>query len=257
MFETTDDHRDYIVANYPEVTDRRIDQSHWDLLCTTCKIVRGFQVLRRDIGISKTSYGRIGETDFYAPHTYYFRCPVCRTFKQWIVFNVQLKDAEEKYRDHYFRVTSIPSEGLEQIAELPENPPALRKAYREAIRSMDANAHMAAAAMFRRALQVITRNILGAKPSTLANELTEVVGKTYNGATIRNNFANVGYIIKDAANQAAHPDRDPDLMDFTPQDAEDLQKIFMELVSELFIIPEVTKKARADFLARRKITPKS
>lgn len=32
-----------------------------------------------------------------------------------------------------------------------------------------------------------------------------------------------------------------------------LQSIFMELVSELFIVPAATRKAREDFMARRKI----
>jgi len=162
-----------------------------------------------------------------------------------------------KLERHYFRITSFPSEGLEEIDELPEDPPSLRTAYRQAIRAMDANAHLAAAAMFRRALQVITRDLLGAKPGNLANELNEVVGKTHNGVVVTNNFAKVGYIVKEAGNQGAHPDKDPDLLDFTSQDAQDLQEIFMELVSELFIIPAAVQKAKDDFLARRKITPKS
>jgi hypothetical protein len=110
--------------------------------------------------------------------------------------------------------------------------------------------------MFRRALQVITRDLLKAKPGNLANELNEVVGKTYNGTTITNNFANVGYIIKEAGNQGAHSDKDPDLLDFAPEDADDLQEIFMELVNDLFVAPAAAKKSRDEFLARRKITPK-
>ena len=61
------------------------------------------------------------------------------------------------------------------------------------------------------------------------------------------------YILKETGNQEAHPDKDPDLLDFKPQDAQDLQSIFMELVSDLYIIPDATRKAKADFLARRKI----
>ena len=86
------------------------------------------------------------------------------------------------------------------------------------------------AAMFRRALQVITRDILGAKPGNLANELREVVGKNLNGVTITQNFAYVGYIVKEAGNQGAHPDADTDLLNFTAQDADDLKAVFMELV---------------------------
>jgi hypothetical protein len=260
MFTKPDDLVRYVCASYPEVTDQRIDEAHWDLQCPVCKVVRGFQVIRREIaGYWTREYGgdKRFEEDFYtAPRTYYFRCPVCKSFKVWIVYELDIKNAEQKYERHYFRVTSIPSEGLEDIEELPAKPPALRIAYRQAIRSMDANAHIAAAAMFRRAVQVITRNVLRCTPGNLANELREAVGKTYNGTTVTTTFENVGYILKEAGNQGAHPDKDPDLLDFSSQDAEDLQKIFMELVSELFILPEATKKAKADFLARRKIVPK-
>jgi hypothetical protein len=176
-------------------------------------------------------------------------------YKMWIVFEAQFKDTNGDFGPmRYFRVTSIPSEGMEEIEELPDHPSALRTAYRQAIRSMDANAHLAAAAMFRRALQVITRDVLGTHRGNLANELKQIVGKSYNGATITTDFSENAYIVKEAANQAAHPDADADLLDFSPEDARDLQGIFMELVSELFVVPAVVKKAKADFLTRRKIS---
>jgi hypothetical protein len=223
MFKSNDELTRYVAENYPEVTDYRIDDDHWDLECTQCKIVRGFQVVRRIISgsvegvIDPHEYTRYKkfESDFSAPITYLFRCPVCKSFKHWIVYERMTADASAKLKLQVrrFKVTSVPSEGLENIDELPEDPPALRIAYRQAIRSMDANAHLAAAAMFRRALQVITRQILGA------------------------------------------PDKNPDLLDFSPQDADDLQSIFMELVSDLFVIPAAMAKARLEFLARRKISP--
>jgi hypothetical protein len=178
-------------------------------------------------------------------------------FKQWIVYEINERIDENTRKAHYFRVTSVPAEGLEDIPELPDKPESLRAAYRQAIRAMDANAPLAAAAMFRRAVQVITREMIGVKkPGNLAKELEAAVGMQYNGVIITNNFANVGCLIKEAGNQGAHPDADPDLLDFTPQDASDLQQIFMELVTDLFVIPAAVEKARADFLARRKITPK-
>jgi hypothetical protein len=259
MFTSENDLKAYVLENYPPVTDQRINEDHWDLLCTRCKVTRGFQVAKRQV--SGNTVQRYNYTDFdqdyYAPVVYLFRCPVCKAFKQWIVFELQLQATEDgKYHSYYFRVTSLPSEGLEDIEELPQNPPSLREAYKQAIRAMDANAHLAAAAMFRRALQVITRDLLGAKPGNLANELNEVVGKTYNGATITTDFAKVAYVIKEAGNQGAHPDGDPDLLDFTADDADDLQQIFMELVSELFVIPVAKEKAKQDFMARRKIIAK-
>jgi len=257
LFKSDHDLVVYIVENYPEVTDQRMNGKQWDIRCTHCKIVQGFQVIRGETATMLAQHYQQRpkyETDFNAPVTYYFQCPVCGGFKMWLVFEPPLRHDDGEFHKHYFRVTSIPGEGLEEIEELPADPPALRTAYRQAVRAMDANAHLAAAAMFRRAVQVITRDILGAKPSTLANELKQVVGKSHDGVTIAESFATNGYIVKEAGNQGAHPDKDPDLLDFSPQDAEDLQRIFIELVSELFIVPEAARKAKADFLTRRKIS---
>jgi hypothetical protein len=255
MFKSKAELHAYVIENYPEVTDSRIDDDHWDLQCTVCKVTRGFQVSKRILGTMQTAYEQYSQ-DFEAPITYVFRCPVCSAFKQWIVYELYLRNPENKQIKRYYRVTSVPTDGLEEITELPEQPPSLRVAYRQAIRAMDANAQLAAAAMFRRALQIITRELLGAKPGNLAKELNEVVGKSYNGATVTANFANNAYLVKEVGNQGAHPDADPDLLDFTAQDAEDLQQIFMEIVSELFIIPAAARKAREDFMARRKVQPK-
>jgi hypothetical protein len=149
MFKDKHELQTYVARNYPEVTDRRIDHDHWDLTCTTCKIVRGFQVVQTNIhGRSSSKYGF--QQDFDTPLTYYFRCPVCQSFKQWIVYKLQFLERDEEGKgvwvDHYFRVASIPSEGMEDIDELPDDPPSLRLAYTQAVRSMDANAPLAAAA---------------------------------------------------------------------------------------------------------------
>jgi hypothetical protein len=126
MFASKDDQTAYIIANFSEITDQRIDDNHWDLPCTRCEVTRGFQVVRRDTqGSTGGMYGDYMR-DFSAPITFYFRCPVCGLFKQWIVFELRLRPAEDRpFETHYYRVTSIPSEGLEEIEALPENPPAL------------------------------------------------------------------------------------------------------------------------------------
>lgn len=257
MFEKYEEQKTYIKENYPEVTDSRIDDNHWDLHCTNCDVVRGFQVIQRGNTTQEARYSDNYSIDFNAPQTIYFRCPVCHTYKLWILLRIAENEMGQDGKEHYitrlYKITSIPSEGIEDINELPEEPKALRIAYKQAIRAIDANAHIAAAAMFRRALQIITREILKVKRGNLADELKLAVGMKYNGTTITKDFSDIAYIIKEAGNQGAHPDEDADLLDFTPQDAEDLQKIFMELVSDLFVIPEVVKKAKVDFMQRRKI----
>lgn len=241
----------YIKENYPEITDSRINKANWDIFCEKCKVVRGFNVIREDYACEIEYVTGRREIDWDAPKLIYFRCPVCDMYKMWFIFNIY--DKAEKL--HYYRLTSIPAEGLEDIEQLPEDPPSLHIAYRQAIRAMNANAHIAAAAMFRRALQVITRDILNVPAGNLGEELRATVGMEYNGVKLTKNFSDNAYIVREVGNQGAHPDRDPDLLDFTPQDAEDLQKIFMELVGELFVIPEAIKKAKEDFLNRRKINP--
>lgn len=260
MFTNKEEQWAYIVENYLEVTDKKIDEDHWDLFCPTCDIVRGFQVVDTRLAQSRASTYHEYETDFSAPFTVYFRCPVCTTYKMWLLFRKHEDftddDGKKRGRYRYYRVTSIPNDGIEEMEELPENPPALRTAFRQAVRAMDANAHIAAAAMFRRAVQVITRQMLGAPSGNLGIELEWIVGKTYNGTAITSDFSENAYIVKEAGNQGAHPDADPDLLDFNQEDAENLQQIFMELVAELFVIPEAKKKAKENFMKRRKITPK-
>lgn len=244
----------YIKENYPEITDSRIDSNDWDIFCENCKVVRGFSVVREDY--AKKNWLSREAIDWEAPKLIYFRCPVCHSYKMWFVFSIREEvDVEGRMEGvvKYYRITSIPAEGLEDIDELPTEPSSLRIAYRQAIRAMDASAYIAAAAMFRRALQIITRNILNIKPGKLADELNASIGMEYNGVKITSRFADNAYIIKEAGNQGAHPDKDPDLLAFTQQDAEDLQKIFMELASELFVIPEAQRKAKEEFLKRRKI----
>ncbi|MFA5086272.1 MAG: DUF4145 domain-containing protein [Candidatus Paceibacterota bacterium] len=253
MFSSKEEQFDYIKENYPEVTDKRIDGSHWDIYCPKCKKTCGFQLVTTITNMDKDPYYGSFDTDCYAPVALYFRCPICKTYKQWIIYKFSIRNDKKIFEHHFFKVTSLPSEGIEDIDAIPSDPPSLRIAYKQAIRSMDANAHIAAAAMFRRALQVITREILGATPGNLANELKEVVGKKYNGGVVSQDFSDIGYIVKEAGNQGAHPDEDPDLLEFTAQDAEDLQKIFMEIISDLFIIPEAVKKSKEEFLNRRKI----
>ncbi|MFA6428696.1 MAG: DUF4145 domain-containing protein [Candidatus Buchananbacteria bacterium] len=255
MFDSKLAQNKYIVENYQEITDSRIDDDHWDIPCTRCKVVRGFVVTEKSRSYDSTKYD--SQISLSHPYTMTFHCPVCKLFKLWVVFKldfIETREDGEKYNvKKYYKVTSLPGEGIEDIDELPVEPPSLRVAYKQAIRAMDANAYIAAAAMFRRALQIITRDILGVTPGNLGTELMEAVGKKYNGATITTDFSDIGYIIKEAGNQGAHPDQDSDLLDFSPEDAYDLQKIFMELVSDLFVVPVANKKTREDFLKRRKI----
>jgi Zn finger protein HypA/HybF involved in hydrogenase expression len=106
MFKSKQELLNYVVEQYVEVTDLRINENHWDLLCTTCKIVRGFQLVRRHVSGEISQYGNFSR-DFAAPVVHLFRCPVCKSFKQWIIFELEFSQGEKK-KTRYFRVTSLP-----------------------------------------------------------------------------------------------------------------------------------------------------
>ena len=69
-------------------------------------------------------------------------------------------------------------------------------------------------------------------------------------------FHDNAYIIKETANQAAHPDEDPDLLDFEEEDARNLHQLFLEVVTEIFVVPAASRRAREEMMNRRKIKGK-
>jgi hypothetical protein len=56
MFHSDAEFKHYIIENYPEVTDSRIDDDHWDLPCTQCKLTRDFQVIKYYMAARQGAY---------------------------------------------------------------------------------------------------------------------------------------------------------------------------------------------------------
>ena len=53
IFGNDADLKKYVIESYFEVTDSRINDDHWDLPCSICKVTRGFQVIKRFVGMKK------------------------------------------------------------------------------------------------------------------------------------------------------------------------------------------------------------
>lgn len=243
VFVSQEQFEQYVATHFPEVTQELL-KGRIIKFCPGCNTKIGFEILE-----SRFNYE--GSSNFSHPYSKVIECPECSRGAIWVLYNV--RNADQKTSRTY-RLVALPGESAHDIAELPSNPPALRKAYHEAIRSLEANNPMAAAAMFRRALQVITREILGVNPGKLAIELKSLMGKTNKlGITLSEDFHENSYIIKEVANQATHPDGDIDLIDLTQEDAQNLYELFLELVGELFVIPTAKEQARRELLARRKV----
>jgi hypothetical protein len=243
MILSQDDFNEYVEANYPDVTDSLDSEHRLFEYCPYCKARMGLDIIRREYiyKLVRTSPMK----DYAFPYICVFRCPDCKAERRWFLYEINQRT---------YRIISIPGDSGTEIDELPSEPVALRKAYGEAIRALDANCPMAAAAMVRRTLQVITRDILGAPPGNLGVELKWLKGKPNKlGVSLSEDFHDNAYVIKEAANQAAHPDTDPDLLTFTDEDAKDLNSIFLDLVTELFVVPEAARRAKEAMMKRRKI----
>jgi len=248
MILSQDDFDQYVAETYPDVTDSLKSEHRLFEYCPYCKARMGLDVIRREYIYYLTErFDAPAEKrpDNNYPYICVFHCPDCKAERRWFLYRVNTRT---------YRIMSIPGDSGAEIEELPVDPPALRKAYSEAMRSFDANCPMAAAAMIRRALQVITRDILGAPQGNLGTELKWLRGKPNKlGLILSQDFHENAYIIKEAANQAAHPDEDPDLLSFTEEDARALNTIFLDLVSELFVVPEAERRAKEEMIKRRKI----
>ncbi|MFW9874933.1 MAG: DUF4145 domain-containing protein [Candidatus Thorarchaeota archaeon] len=268
MLYSTEEIKKFILENYPEI--QPISQSDKNIIdyCPKCKARMGLKVLMQKFVAKKTDVPATPEVQVMdLPFFIYLFCPECESHQIWILYLIGKekkvdkknsvlirRESTETKEYRVYRLLSIPGESQHDIPGLPAEPASLRKAYFEAIKCLDNNCPMAAAAMFRRALQVITRDILGAKLGTLADELIFLKNKSNNlGIKLTKDFHDNGYIIKETGNQAAHPDKNPDLLDFTPEDAENLHKLFLEIVTELFVVPDAAEKAREELFKRRKI----
>jgi len=244
---------EYVQTRFQDVTDDLIDEKHLSGYCPECRREVAFDVVTHHMS-AVYQLGRYGSNQTLVPEqpqTLLFSCPIrtCSFFKFWIITKIEINGVDRTYL-----VASIPDQH-EEIPGIPETYTQLLASYREAIRCMNAGAPMAAAAMFRRALQVITREILGAPAGELAAELSALKGKPNSlGVVLTTDFSTNAYIVRKAGNQGAHPDKDPDPLDFGKEDAESLHQIFIEIVTEIFVMPEAAKKAKDEFLKRRKIS---
>lgn len=257
MIASQQDFAEYVKQTYPDVTDcLHSDRRVFDH-CPICRARMGLDVRTKQYIAVTYSTAQIAmcasgpgghlpkpPPDPAFPAIVTFACPECGSFRRWIIYTVDKR---------VYKILSIPGE--DEIEILPSNPPSLRRAYSEAMRAWGANCPMAAVVMLRRALQVVTRDILKGPPARmLGKELSNLKGKPNAlGITLTQDFHDNAYILKETANQAAHPDADPELLEFTEDDARNIHIIFLDIVTELFVMPEAEKRVRAEMIAKRKL----
>ncbi len=218
----------------------------------------------RDIYLKANSYYQAPKYGILASmpdfETVYVECPNCgrRSFIQTVVFkeqiDIEIQGPPQYYYKHYL-LYRIPDREIKyETSSIPKKYTTLISSINEALFCMDRSKFVSASLVFRRALQMIAKNVLGAKGKTLFNQL-EWLKENANllNIDLTELFHDNSQLIKDVGNQAAHPDDDITLQEFTKDDVNKLYDLFLIIVNEIFIKPEKIKKIQEELKEKRKL----
>lgn len=192
----------------------------------------------------------------------YIECPACRrrSFIKTIQFQEQISHKLETstkftYVYRLYKLYRLPiSEENKVNKDIPQSYTALHKTLNEAHYCLNSSQYIASAILFRRAIQILAKDVLGAEGKTLFNQLEWLkVNRNLLGIDLTDVFHDNSRIIKDVGNQGAHPDNDPELHDFSKEDANGLHDLFISIVYEVFVKPERLKSLQEELKKQRKL----
>jgi len=253
---------EYVRQNYQCLfeTDNPFVESEISGTCDVCQREAFLKVH------SSANQGIIGwNTGMPTFVTYFIECPRCR--RKSILTTVRLtKDQSAGKKDingkneikkmfQIFRLFRLPT-GEEAFInkDIPAEYASLKNAVAEATYCLAHSKNIAAAILFRRAIQILTKDILGASGKTLHSQLEWLkVNKNKMGIDLVDVFHDNAKIIKDSGNQGAHPDDDITLHVFTKEDAEGLHDLFISIVHEVFVKPAKIKSLQEELKKNRKL----
>jgi hypothetical protein len=193
-------------------------------------------------------------------------CPRChkKRFLHLIQVTYQLvvgqdDDGEDITEDicEVYKLGSLPvKEESYALKDIPAENTSLILTINEAMFCMEHEKNIAAAILFRRAIQILAKDILGATGKTLHHQL-EWLRNNHNKLNINLSdlFHENAKLIKDVGNQGAHPDDDITLHDFKQEDVHYLHDLFFAIVNEIFIKPRRDKEIKDELRNRRKLKP--
>ena len=192
----------------------------------------------------------------------YIECPSCRrkSFIQTVQF-VEQKAIKEgnstryQYTYRLYKLYRLPVSGENYINEdIPKLYSSLIKTANEADYCLSNSKFIASAMLFRRAIQILAKEVLGGKGKTLFKQLEWLQS---NENLLKVDLTEVFHdnveIIKDVGNQGAHPDDDITLHDFTKDDAYGLHDLFISIIHEVFVKPAKMKALQDELKKSRKL----
>jgi hypothetical protein len=193
----------------------------------------------------------------------YLECPNCRrkSFIQIVQFiDVKKHKIEgggstysQKYK--FYKLYRIPVSEDNYINEdIPSEYSSLRKTVSEANFCLSNSKFIASAILYRRAIQILTKDILGGQGKTLFKQLEWLKTNTNKlNIDLTEVFHDNSKIIKDLGNQGAHPDDDITLHEFSKDDANGLHDLFLSIVHDVYIIPAKLKALQDELKKSRKL----
>lgn len=198
--------------------------------------------------------------------SFFIECPQCRrkSFLQTLEFQKHVTNGKKgKYGEdaydtiyQYFKLYRLPTmEESFANKDIPEEFVSLKDTVSEASFCLSHSRNVAAAILYRRAIQILAKDILGATGKTLFLQLEWLKSnKNKLGVDLAEIFHDNAKIIKDIGNQGAHPDDDITLHNFTKEDANGLHDLFISIVHEIFVKPAKMKALQEELKKSRKLT---
>ncbi|THD66443.1 DUF4145 domain-containing protein [Robertkochia marina] len=190
---------------------------------------------------------------------FHLECPSCRrkSFIHAIAIYTTIEDENEDERDivQHYRLFNLPEKEYQnELKDIPEEYELLRNCAREAMFCMAHSKYTSATIMFRRAIQIMAANILGAPKGTLARQLNWLKSNENRlKIDLTEVFHENSHIIKEIGNQGAHPEDEISLQDFTKEEMDLLHDLFQSTISEVFIKPALLKSIQDELKQRRRI----
>lgn len=199
--------------------------------------------------------------------TFVIECPQCRrlsfittvelaTDKTTVVKDDEGNEEEEMVKVYqFYKLFRLPiMEESFANKDIPNEYSSLKDTVSEASFCLSHSRNIAAAILFRRAIQILAKDVLGATGKTLQSQLDWLkTSKNKLGIDLADIFHENAQIIKDIGNQGAHPDDDVTLHNFSKKDADGLHDLFISIIHEIFVKPANDKALREELKKSRKL----
>ena len=128
VFISQEQFEQYVSTHFQEVTQELL-KGHIIKFCPGCQTKLGFKITGK-----KWYYHQAGSLSNKIDSVV-IQCPECSHHAIWILYHIENANGAIQV----YRLVALPGESAYDIPTLPDEPPALKKAYNEATRSLEAN----------------------------------------------------------------------------------------------------------------------